>query len=183
MSSVSLSGTGVPHYIGPTGGVSLSPTQPLPHPADLAPDGAVGTGVSASNIPDDMVPNFFDAALYGGMVANSGGLSGFGPASASTSAATSSATLGSQSAVNQLPLHNWEGILSQQQNPYGGGVAAPGIIASDYFNPYIGFHGATGPFAFAAEATAFLGNEGTNWQDSLNVGYVRYRISHTANNV
>jgi len=73
----------------------------------------------------------------------------------------------------QVPQqHPWEGILSQQQqNPYGTNVAAPGVLAPDFFNPYMGYQGAGGPLGFAVEAQAFLGSDdATNWQDPLNVG-------------
>lgn len=139
-----------PQWIGPTGGVSLSPSQSLQQYPNTS---AIGSN------SDNLIANFFDAALYGvGLAEPSTGLQGSVP---SSSAST-------------VPLPNWEGILSQQQNPYGsGGFGAAGIIAPDMFNPYVGYQGPGGPLGFAAEAHAFLGNEDdVNWQDALNIGYV-----------
>lgn len=151
-----------PQWIGPTGGVTISPTQSVqPYPNDLSPDGHTPSGSSG----DNMIPNFFDAALFGAALGgNTNGV--MGPPAAALTTSSSTSSLGSL--AGNAPVPNWEGILSQQQNPYGSGFGAPGI---DFFNPYVGYQGPGGPLGFAAEAQAFLGNEdGVNWPDALNFG-------------
>lgn len=159
-----LTGRG-PQWLGPTGGVTISPNQPMqPYPVDLSPDGNMQTGING----DNMIPSFFDAALFGPALSGNTNRAA-GPASMPAAPSSSTSSLGSLQGAASLP---WEGILSQQQNPYGGAFGAPGI---DFFNPYVGYQGPGGPLGFAAEAQAFLGDEDTvNWQDALNMGCVTF---------
>jgi hypothetical protein len=152
--SSSVRGSREPQFVVPTGGVSIPPSgDTVEYPPPSAQDLAAPSMASFSN--------YFDPAFLRNLPSGNNG--GAPPA-------TSTQPLGPQ-APQQLP---WEGILSQQQqNPYGTNVATPGVLAPDFFNPYMGYQGAGGPLGFAVEAQAFLGNDhSTNWQDPLNVGYV-----------
>lgn len=130
----------------PTAGVSASPISPIGHPYPSDPSNSNGA------LPDPMLSTYFQPAPFG--------VPPLGPMHGASVSGTSTP-------LEAPPSQGWDGIFSQQ--PYN--TTAAGAPATSFFTPFLGYQGAGGPMAFAAEAQAFLENDdpNTNWPNPLNV--------------
>lgn len=140
---------GPPNQWFPTaGGVSGSPISPMgqqQYPGDPSNN-------NGGNLPDPMLSTYFQPAPFG--------VPPLGPMHGASVSGTSTPLEAPNS-------QGWDGIFSQQ--PYN--TTAAGAPATSFFTPFLGYQGAGGPMAFAAEAQAFLENDdpNSNWPNPLNV--------------